>query len=95
VFQEGFEGPADPGAIVGRNALAGRAVRTIHPHLQDGAFQRAGSPEINQLESEPGDVIANRCEKRVGRHRQRRKKNVGELPHIDSRPDEAPSATSG
>jgi hypothetical protein len=39
-------------------------------------------------------MIANWSEKRVGRHRQRRKKNVGELPHIDSRPAASASRDS-
>ena len=93
-FQETFEGPADRRTVVGRHSLARAAVRAVHPYLQDGALQRAGSPEIDQLEPEPGNVIANRSQQRVGRHRRRRKKNVGELPHIDSRPKRAPPGTA-
>jgi hypothetical protein len=65
-FQETFEGPADHRTIVGRNSLAGSAVRTIHPHLQDGALQRSGAAQIDELEAEPGNVVAKRSEERVG-----------------------------
>src|SRR5439155_21409248 len=93
-FQEALERPADHRAVVGRHSLAGPAVRAVHPHLQDGALQGSGAAEIDQLETEPGDVVANRSNERVDRHRALRKKNVGELPHIDSWPDEAPPATA-
>jgi hypothetical protein len=58
--------------------------------LQDGALQSSCAPEIDQLESEAGDVVAKSSEERVGEHRRCRKKNVGELPHIDSWPEPAP-----
>jgi hypothetical protein len=46
--------------------------------------------EIDELEPEAGDVVTNRSEERVDGHRRCRKKNVGELPHIDSWPMPAP-----
>ena len=70
--------------------MAGLAVRSVHPYLQDGALQGSYATEIDQLESEAGDMIAKSSEERVGEHRRCRKKNVGELPHIDSWPEPAP-----
>src|SRR5919112_5511243 len=58
-FQESLEGPADSRAVVGRDSLAGAAVRAVHPYLQDGALQGSGSPEVGQFEAEAGQVIAN------------------------------------
>src|SRR5437867_746879 len=89
-FQESLEGPTDARAVVGRHTVAGSAVRAVHPHLQDGAIQRSSSPKIDQLEAETSQMIANGSEERVDRHRRSRKKNVGELPHIDSWPEPAP-----
>ena len=62
--------------------MAGLAVRSVHPYLQDGALQGSHATQIDQLEAEAGDVVAKSSEQRVGEHRRCRKKNVGELPHI-------------
>jgi hypothetical protein len=77
-FQEPFEGPADPGAVVGRDAVAGPAVRAIDPDLQDGALLRPDFPEIDELEAEAGDLCADRIEKRVEGHRAKPEKKCGE-----------------
>ena len=89
-FQETLEGPADPRAVVGRDALAGSAVRAVHPYLQDGALQRPDAAQIDELEAEAGDVVANRCEQRVDRHRGCGKKMWGNSPTSHSWPDQAP-----
>src|SRR6478672_12631231 len=70
--------------------MAGPAVQTIYADLQDGALEGSGLPEIYEFKTELGNMIANGNQQRVGRHRRRRKKNVGELPHINSRPEPAP-----
>ena len=56
-FEETLEGPADGGAVVGRDAMAGPAVRAVHPHLEGGSLRRAGSAEVRQLEAEPGHML--------------------------------------
>ena len=56
--------------------LSGRST----PHLQDRPLQRSSAPEIDQLESELGDMISDGNEKRVSRHRQRGKKMWGNSP---------------
>ena len=61
-FQEALEGPADSRAVVGRDSLAGSAVRAVHPYLQDGALQRPDTAQIDELEPKAGDVVANRSE---------------------------------
>ena len=48
--------------------MAGAAVRAVHPYLQDGALQGSGSPQVDQLEAEAGQVIADGNEERVDRH---------------------------
>ena len=88
-FQESLEGPADPRTVVGRHTLAGSAVRAVHPYLQDGALDRAGSSEIHQLETQGVEMVANRLEQRVNRHRSG-KKMWGNSPTSHSRPVRAP-----
>ena len=90
-FQEALEGPADSRAVVGRDPVAGPAVRAVHPHLQDRALQRSDAPEIDELEPEAGDVIANRCEERVDETSGLQEKKCGGTPpHRQSARTSAP-----
>ena len=55
------------GALLRRDAVAGGAVRTVDPELKNGTVQRSGAAEIDQLETERGDVLANRAQQPIER----------------------------